>query len=108
MDNHVHILIKTENNPVGQLICRINSKYAKYYNKKYNCMGHLFQDRYYSELIESDSQMLEASRYKHLNPMMASIVRRPENYKWSSYLMYIDWKREELICNERLQNVYVA
>ncbi|GCD08986.1 hypothetical protein Ctaglu_06090 [Clostridium tagluense] len=66
MDNHVHILIKTEDKPLGQFIDRISSKYAKYYNKKYNYTGHLFKDRYFSELIGSDTQMLETSRYIHL------------------------------------------
>lgn len=84
MDNHVHILLKTWNKPSGQFMCRLNSKYAKYYNKKYNCIGHLFQDRYFSETIESDSQMLETSKYIHLNPVRAKMVQKPEYYKWSS------------------------
>ena len=54
MDNHVHILIKTAEKPLGQFIGRISSKYAKYYNKKYNYIGHLFQDRYFSAIIKSD------------------------------------------------------
>jgi putative transposase len=48
MENHVHILIKTQEAPIGPFIGRLNSKYAKFYNKKYNHTGHLFQDRYYS------------------------------------------------------------
>ena len=41
--------------------------YAKYFNKKYNYIGHLFQDRYHAEYIESDDQMLEASTYENRN-----------------------------------------
>ena len=37
-DNHVHILIKTGEKPLGQFIGKMNSKYAKCYNKKYNYM----------------------------------------------------------------------
>lgn len=102
MDNHVHILIKTENKPVGQLIGRINGRYAKYFNKKYNYIGHLFQDRYYSELIESDSQMLDTSRYIHLNPVRANMVKKPEDYKWSSYCMYIGKGKEKIICSDKI------
>lgn len=81
MDNHIHILIKAEEKPLGQFIGRMNSKYAKYYNKKYNYIGHLFQDRYFSELIESYAQMLETSRYIHLNPVRAKMVEMRENYE---------------------------
>lgn len=74
--------------PLRQFIGKINIKYAKYYNKKYNYIGRLFQDRYFSELIESDAQMLETSRYIHLNPVRAKIVEKPENYikdMWSLF-----------------------
>ena len=106
MDNHVHLLIKTEEKPLGQFIGRINSKYAKYYNKKYNYIGHLFQDRYFSELIESDSQMLETSRYIHLNPVRAKMVEKPENYEWSTYSMYIGKDKEKLICSDTLLSYF--
>ncbi|WP_319001695.1 hypothetical protein [Clostridium estertheticum] len=68
-----------------KFIGRIHSKYAKYYNKKYNYIGHLFQDRYYAELIETDAQMLETIRYVHLNPVRAKMVKKSESYEWSSY-----------------------
>lgn len=44
-------------------------------------VGLLFQDRYYSELIKSDEQMLSTSRYIHLNPLRAKMVERPQEYK---------------------------
>ena len=106
MNNHVHILIKTGEKALGQFIGRISSKYAKYYNKKYNCIGHLFQDRYFSELIEKDSQMLETSRYIHLNPVRAKMVEKPECYEWSSYSMYIGNQKENLICSEGLLSYF--
>lgn len=97
MDNHVHLMIKTENKPLANLISRISSIYTKYFNKKYHYIGHLFQDRYYSELIEDDKQMLETSRYVHLNPVRANMVEVPKEYKWSSYTMFIGEKEEKLI-----------
>ena len=75
MDNHVHLMIKTDMEPLGKLMGRISASYTRYFNKKYNYIGHLFQDRYFSELIKSDEQMLETSRYIHLNP-----VRAKKNY----------------------------
>jgi putative transposase len=106
MDNHVHILMKTEEKPLAQFIGRISSKYAKYYNKKYNYIGHLFQNRYFSELIESDSQMIETSRYIHLNPVRAKMVKKPESYEWSTYSMYIGKEEENLICSDRLLSYF--
>jgi putative transposase len=106
MDNHVHILIKTEDKPLGQFMGRISSRYAKYYNKKYNYIGHLFQDRYFSELIESDSQMIETSKYIHLNPVKAKMVEKAENYEWSTYSMYIGKDKEKLIYSDRLLSYF--
>ncbi|GAA0179333.1 hypothetical protein SH2C18_22220 [Clostridium sediminicola] len=51
-DNHVHILLKTKDKPPGQFIGRVNAIYAKYFNKKYNYIEHLFQDRYHPEFID--------------------------------------------------------
>lgn len=52
---------------------------------------------YYSELIENDKQMLEISRYIHLNPVRAKMVELPHNYKWFSYNMFIGEENEKLI-----------
>ncbi|MBN1039813.1 transposase [Clostridium botulinum] len=90
MSNHVHLMIKTGKEPLTRIMGRLNSTYTKYFNKKYNYIGHLFQSRYFSELIKDDKQILETSRYIHLNPVRANIVKKPEQYKWSSYYMFIE------------------
>jgi REP element-mobilizing transposase RayT len=74
MDNHVHLMIKTNIEPLGKLMGRISASYTRYFNKKYNYIGHLFQGRYFSELIKSDEQMLKISRYVHLNPVRANMI----------------------------------
>ncbi|MGN2368633.1 transposase [Clostridium cagae] len=78
MSNHVHLMIKTGKEPLTRIMGRLNSTYTKYFNKKYNYIGHLFQSRYFSELIKDDKQILETSRYIHLNPVRANIVKKPE------------------------------
>ena len=66
----------------------INKRYANYYNTK-NCLtGHVFEKRYYDKLIDSPKGLLEVSRYIHLNPVDAKMVRFPHHYRWSSYLYY--------------------
>ena len=106
MDNHVHLMIQTKDMHYKYFITRVNSIYAKFFNHKYNYIGHLYQDRYFSEIIETDSQSLETSRYIHLNPMRANMVTKPEAYKWSSYSMYIGSTKEKLINSKSILNYF--
>lgn len=108
MKNHVHLLIKTDTCPLGCFMRRLNSKYTLYYNRKYNYVGHLFQGRYYSEIIEDNSQLLEVSRYIHLNPVRAKICNNPKDYIWSSYKNYIINNGSQLISPEEILNLFVS
>lgn len=85
MSNHVHLLLKTGKKDPSFFMRRVNSMYARYFNTKYQCIGHLFQGRYFSNLINNVMELLEVSRYIHLNPVRAKIVDSPEKYMWSSY-----------------------
>lgn len=67
----------------------LNSRYAMYFNKRHHLVGHVFQGRYGAELIDSAQYLLEVSRYIHLNPFEANMVKKPEDYLWSSYNAYI-------------------
>lgn len=85
MSNHVHLLLKTGRKDPSFFMRRVNSMYARYFNSKYQYMGHLFQGRYFSNLINNVIELLEVSRYIHLNPVRAKMVDSPEKYMWSSY-----------------------
>ncbi len=100
MTNHVHLLIKTHNEAPGIFMGRINSMYTKYFNKKYEYTGHLFQGKYHSEIISTEEQFLEVSRYIHLNPVRARMVQKPEQYDKSSYRMFIGERKENIINSE--------
>ncbi len=89
MNNHVHILINEGSEKIARIMKRINVSYAYYFNKKYQRIGHLFQDRFKSEAIESDRYLLAVVRYIHKNPVKANIVEDPGLFKWSSYNTYI-------------------
>ncbi|MCB2293919.1 transposase [Clostridium algoriphilum] len=102
MTNHIHLQIKTLDDSISQIMKRINQIYAQYFNKTYNYIGHLFQDRYHSEVIETDEQLLSTSRYIHLNPVRANMVKNPEEYPWSSYKIYVGEEKEKLIASERI------
>jgi len=88
MDNHVHLLIK-ENEEIGTSIKRITVGYVQWHNNKYARTGHLFQNRYLSEPVETDSYLLTVVKYIHQNPLKAGIVTQLADYKWSSYLQYL-------------------
>ena len=89
MDNHVHLVIKEQNEPISRIVKKITTSYAYYFNAKYKRVGHLFQDRYKSETIEDEPYLLSVIRYVHNNPEKADITKK-EKYKWSSYSNYID------------------
>ena len=89
MDNHLHLVIKEQKETISQIIKKIATSYAYYFNNKYKRVGHLFQDRYKSETIEDEAYLLSAIRYVHHNPEKAGITKK-EKYKWSSYPNYID------------------
>ncbi len=106
MTNHVHLLIRTsmdEEKSIALIMQSLNSTHTKYFNLKYQRVGHLFQGRYFGELIKSDSHLLELTRYIHLNPVRANFVSKPQDYLYSSYLIYAGLKDDKIIdCDEIL------
>lgn len=89
MGNHIHILIKTNEIPVANIMKRIVVKFVYYYNIKYSRVGHLFQDRFKSEPVENDEYLFQVVRYIHQNPLKAGICNRIDEYKYSSYNDYM-------------------
>ncbi|WP_312423636.1 transposase [Anaerospora hongkongensis] len=89
MDNHIHLLIREKNEFIAQIIKRISSSYVYWYNQRYDRCGHLFQERFKSEAVESNEYLLTVLRYIHQNPVKAGITKNLEDYLWSSYDEYI-------------------
>ncbi|MBT9153211.1 MAG: hypothetical protein DDT35_01440 [Firmicutes bacterium] len=88
MSNHVHLLLSEGDETIGEVMKRIGSSYALGFNQKYERIGHLFQDRFMSEPVETDDYMLAALRYIHQNPVKAGMVTACDEYMWSSYIAY--------------------
>jgi len=65
----------------------------------------LFQGRYKSILVEKESYFLELTRYIHLNPLRAKMVKKPEEYRWTSYRGYIGREKDEYIDRERIKEI---
>jgi len=89
MDNHVHLLIQPNSVEIGQLMKRIMTAYAQYFNNKYERIGHLFQDRFKSEAVEDDKYFFTLLRYIHNNPVKAGRCQVPKQYPYSSIHEYI-------------------
>lgn len=89
MRNHVHLLIKEVEDSMERMMKRVGVSYVYYFNQKYNRVGHLFQDRYRSEVIDSEQYFLGCGRYIHNNPVVAGLVSSPQEYPWSSYSYYL-------------------
>ncbi len=108
MDNHVHLLINDNGNDISKVVKSINISYAYYFNKTYKRVGHLFQDRFKSELIGDDNYLLSVSAYIHNNPFKAGIVEKPQEYEWSSFNYYCGKEsyRSGLVDTERILGLF--
>lgn len=88
MPNHFHLLIKQiPERAISQFLQCIMTKYSKYFNKKYNLVGHVFQGRYKARNILNDSDLLNISRYIHHNPK--DITKNFLLYTYSSAQFFI-------------------
>ena len=98
MDNHVHLLVQDSSNNMSAALQTLLGSYARYFNRKTGHVGHVFQQRFYSEAIETDKQFLAALRYIHVNPERAGMCDAAA-YPWSSYREYVE---EPRTCNVQL------
>jgi REP element-mobilizing transposase RayT len=90
MGNHIHLLIKEGTETLDQIFKRICVRFVYWYNTKYSRVGHLFQDRFKSEPVNSEKYFFAVLRYIHQNPIKAGLCKRVEDYAYSSYSKYIE------------------
>ena len=90
MPNHFHLLIRQNTNlPISKLFAKVCTSYSKYFNKKFERVGGVFQDQYKAVLIDTDPYLLWLSAYIHNNPKAAGLAEKPEDWQYSSYLDYL-------------------
>ena len=89
--NHCHILIKEGEENISEIMQKIESAYANYYNRTYARIGHLFQGRFKSEPVEDELYLKTAFRYITQNPVKATSLKctNPEDYAYSSWREYL-------------------
>src|SRR6056297_1256533 len=106
MDNHFHLVLKECDDNISHIMKRINITYVAYFNKKYQLNGHLFQDRFKSEIVENDAYFLALVRYVHNNPIKAGLVTFPKDYQWSSYSSYATAKQKKSVNTEDILKIF--
>lgn len=87
MDNHVHLIVHDEACRLSDAMHALLSPYARYFNKRSNHVGHVFQDRFSAAPVEDDAYLLRAVAYVHANPAKAG-AGAMDQYRWSSYNEY--------------------
>jgi putative transposase len=100
MPNHFHLLLRTGRQSISNSMRKLLTGYVVNFNLRHKRHGHLFQNRYKSILCEDDPYLLELTRYIHLNPLRAGIVRSFEglrNYRWTGHSVLLgrvrrDWQ----------------
>ncbi|RFU61155.1 REP-associated tyrosine transposase [Peribacillus glennii] len=102
MTNHTHLQIETIETQPKEIMNMLNFRYAIYFNKRHELEGHVFQGRYGSVMIDSREYFLEVSRYIHLNPVQAELVKHPADYPWSSYVVYESGPINSLVSTEKI------
>jgi len=89
MGNHYHLLLETPRGNLSKILHYVNGAYTTYFNIKRSRSGHLFQGRFKGILVDRDEYCKELSRYVHLNPVRAGMVKTPLEYPWSSYRYFV-------------------
>jgi len=101
LTNHLHLVLKTPLANLSRGMQVFLSSYANVWARRHRFVGHVFQGRYRTELVEDESYLWVLTRYVHLNPVRAGLVAEPSDWPWSSYPGYAggqrrcDWVAEE-------------
>ena len=106
MPNHIHLQMKTFDVEIWKIMKGINWRYARYFNERYSTVGHVFQGRYVSKIIENNYYNLVVNRYIHLNPVKDKLVLSPKDYRWSSYRVYLGEEKSELISEKEILDYF--
>lgn len=106
MTTHFHMLITTMKDEIWKIMKYLMQNYAMYFNRKYGTKGHVFDSRYVSCIIEDGIYFLEVSRYIHLNPVRACMVRNPLDYKHSSYENFFSEEESALLYRKEILDYF--
>jgi REP element-mobilizing transposase RayT len=98
MDNHYHLLLRVNENPLSSMMRPLNSNYARWFRKKYHGRGYLFQDRFKSLVTQDQGYIEELVRYIHLNPVRSGIcksIAELDVFAWSGHAVIVGRQRND-------------
>ena len=98
MPNHVHLIVQEKNENLSEIVRRVATAYAFFYNKKYERCGHLFQDRFKSEPVNDFAYFVTLLRYVHQNPVAGGLCRQVADYAWSSWVEFTTQRGQAPLC----------
>jgi len=98
MNNHVHILINTENiDKLTKYMHKVNTSYGIYYNKNRKRVGYVYRDRFKTQIINNEKHLYNCILYIHNNPVKANICKNVSQYKFSSYEKFLNKSNQDLM-----------
>jgi putative transposase len=98
MSNHVHLLVMpSSETKLARFMKQVNLSYFNYFKMENDYCGHLWQGRFKSNIVNTDSYLLQCGKYIELNPVRAGITKSPQDYKFSSYNYYAAGTNDKLI-----------
>jgi len=108
MTNHLHLLVQVSEAPLGRLMLRIASTYARTVQLRLDTRGHLFERRYHASLLDADRCLLAVIRYIHLNPVTAGLASDPADYPWSSHRTYLGMQHQSWVTTDFLMRLIAS
>ena len=108
MPNHYHFLVRQDGKfPAGYLPQYVFNSYSKYFNKRYDHSGTLFEGHYKVKLVQNETYLLHLCRYIHGNPVKDGLVADPADWEYSNYLEWIG-EREGSLYNPEFVYEYFS
>ena len=102
MDNHVHlVLIPKDEDGLRGPLASAHTAYSQRINRAHEMSGHLFQGRFASYAMD-DAHLMVAVRYVEMNPVKAGLVKRAEDWRWSSARAHVSGVEDGLTDREAL------
>ena len=107
MPNHYHLLLQQTTEPgVTEFMHKLDTSYTMFFNKNNHRSGRFFESTFKATKIESEEQFLHVSRYIHLNPVIARLVEKPEQWHWSSYREYMNLVSHDLCDTKSILSLF--
>ncbi|NCO68358.1 MAG: transposase [Nitrospirae bacterium CG_4_10_14_0_8_um_filter_41_23] len=100
MGNHVHfIAVPMETDSLSKTFNALHMRYSQYFNMRNKATGHLWQGRFFSCVLD-ERHLYAGIRYVENNPVRAKIVKRAEEYKWSSAISHVKGRTDSIISED--------